>query len=133
MSLFSYWSINRLEEDWIKENKLKDGFEVFVAEKNGQIVGFIFFNMNNHEDNIDNIVVSKKERKKGVGRALVEYVERLAKSRGFEKITTDTTQNVNGIVWKGYGFWKKIGYKDNGRRLSTKYDFKIIPLVKKLK
>ena len=89
--------------------------------------------MNNHEDNIDNIVVSKEERKKGIGMALVEYVEQLTKSRGFDMITTDTTEHVNGILWKAYGFWKKMGYKDEGRRLSTKYDFKIIPLIKKLK
>lgn len=128
-----YWLNNKLEEDWIEKNKLKNGFEVFVAEKKGQIVGFIFFNMNNHEDNIDNIVVSKEERKKGIGGVLVKYVEKLAKSRGFDIITTDTTENVNGIPWKAYGFWKKMGYKDEGRRLSTKYDFKTIPLIKKLK
>ena len=127
-----YWSNNRLKEDWIKKNKLKDGIEVFVAEKKEQIVGFIFFNINNLDDNIDNIVVSKNERKKGIGRALVEYVEGLARSRGLDIITTDTTENINGIPWKAYDFWKKMGYKDNGIRLSTKYDFKVIPLVKEL-
>lgn len=63
----------------------------------------------------------------------VEYVEELAKSKGFDVITTDTTENAKGVPWKAYGFWKKMGYKDIGERLATKYDFKTIPLVKRLK
>ena len=66
------------------------------------------------------------------GRALVEYIEDLAKSRGMYVMTTDTTENGKGVPWKVYGFWKKMGYEDTGKRLASGYDFKIIPLVKKL-
>ena len=128
-----YSSIEKLRELWDRENRLKDGFEVFVAEFEGKVIGFIVYNMEAYDDNIDNVVVAKKEQGKGVGRALVEYVEGLAKSRGFDVITTDTTENAKGVPWKAYGFWKRMGYEDNGKRLSTNYDFKVIPLVKKLK
>ena len=128
-----YTSIERLRKIWEKENLLKDGFEVFVAECEGKVVGFIVYNMKNSDDNIDNVVVTKKEQRKGVGRALVEYVEALAKSRGFNVMRTDTTENAAGVPWKSYGFWRKIGYEDTGERLATKYGFKVIPLVKKLK
>ena len=49
-------------------------------------------------------------------------------------VTTDTTENAKGVPWKAYGFWKKIGYEDTGKRLAraSGYDFKIIPLIKKL-
>jgi len=77
-----YSSIEKLQKMWDKENLLMDGFEVFVAENDGEVIGFIVFTMKG-SDNIDNIVVAKEEQGMGVGRALVEYVEDLAKSRGF--------------------------------------------------
>jgi ribosomal protein S18 acetylase RimI-like enzyme len=126
-----YWTNEKINESWDKENKLKDNSEVFVAEDNGRVIGFIIFNQEVSDDNIDNIVVEKQEQGKGVGKALVKYVEELAKSRGFDFITTDTTENSMGVLWKAYGFWKKMGYKDTGRRIATRYDFKEVPLVKK--
>jgi len=126
-----YTSIDKLKEMWNKDNLLNDGFEVFIAEEQGKVIGFIVFTMKGI-DNIDNIVVAKKKHGKSVGRALVEYVERLAKSRDFDVIGTDTTENANGDVWKAYGFWRRLGYEDSGERLVTEYGFKVIPLVKKL-
>ena len=128
-----YSSIEKLRENWETCNRLKDGFEVFVAESRGEVIGFIVYNMNSQDDNIDNLVVTKEEQGKGVGRALVEYVEELAKSRGFDIMKTDTTENTEGIPWKGYGFWRKMGYEDTGKRVPTEYGFKVISLVKKLK
>lgn len=128
-----YSSIEELQKSWDRDNRLKDGLEVFVAVFEEKVVGFIVYNMESHDDNIDKIVVAKEEQRNGVGRALVEYVEELAKSRGFDFITTDTTENANGVPWKAYDFWKKLGYEDNGGRLATYYDFKVIPLVKRLK
>ncbi|MEJ2271390.1 MAG: GNAT family N-acetyltransferase [Candidatus Bathyarchaeota archaeon] len=127
-----YWSNEKFKKLWDKENRLKDNSEVFVAEKNGKIVGFIIFNMEISDDNIDNVIVEKEMQGKGIGRSLVEYVEKLAISRGLKIITTDTTENSNGVAWKAYGFWRKMGYQDTKKRLSTNYDFKVIPLVKKL-
>lgn len=127
-----YSSITKLREMWDFGNRLKDGFEVFVVEVLDRVVGFIVFT-DKGDDNIDSVVVAKDQQGKGIGRALVEYVEDLATSRGFCVIRTDTTENVNGVAWKAYGFWIKMGYEDSGERVSTKYDFKVIPLFKKLK
>ncbi len=126
-----YSSITKLKEIWNFGNRLKDGFEVFVSEEQGKVIGFIVFTMK-RDDNIDNIVVAKDERGKGVGRALVEFVEELAKSRGFSVLKTDTTENAEGVPWRAYGFWRKMGYEDKGVRLSTEYGFKVIPLTKNL-
>jgi len=128
-----YLSTEGLMKEWDKENRLIDGFEVFVAELEGKVVGFIVYNMESCDDNIDNIVVANEEQGKGVGRALVEYVERLARSRGCNVIKTDTTENANGVPWKGYGFWIRMGYEDTGERIPTKYAFKVIPLTKNLR
>jgi ribosomal protein S18 acetylase RimI-like enzyme len=104
-----------------------------VAEGQEKVIGFIVLNMGVSEDIIDNIIVAKEEQGKGVGRALVAYVEKLVKSRGFDVITTDTTENSKGVPWKAYGFWKKMGYEDTGERISSSYDFRNIPLIKRLK
>ena len=127
-----YKSVEKLQKMWNKENRLKDGLELFVAEFQENIVGFIVYNMESCDDNIDNLIVAREEQGKGIGRALVEYVEELAKSRGYDFIRTDTTENAKGVPWKSYGFWKKMGYKDTGERITSKYDFKNIPLVKGL-
>ena len=127
-----YYSKEHLMEIWETDNRLRVGSEVFVAVLGSRVVGFIVFNMNNRDDNIDNVVVAKGEQGKGVGRALVEFVENLARSRGMNVITTDTTENEKGIPWKAYGFWKRMGYKDTGIRMSSSHDFRVIPLVKKL-
>jgi ribosomal protein S18 acetylase RimI-like enzyme len=126
-----YTSVKKLREMWAFENRLKDGFEVFVAEDQGRVVGFIVFTVKG-DDNIDNLVVAKEWQGKGVGRTLVEFVEGLAKSRGFHVIRTDTTENAKGVAWRAYGFWIKMGYEDIGERIPSEYDFKNIPLVKKL-
>ena len=128
-----YSSIKSLLKIWVSRNLLNDGSEVFVAECEGKVIGFIVYNMKSVDDNIDNIVVGKAAQGKGVGRALVEYLEELAKSRGFLVITTDTTENAEGVPWKAYGFWRKMGYEDKGVRLPTEYSFKVIPLAKRLK
>ena len=126
-----YTSVDKLREMWDFGNKLKDAFEVFVAEVQGKVVGFIVFAMKG-SDNIDNIIVAKDQQGRGVGRALVEYVESLAISGGFDVIGTDTIENANGVAWKSYGFWIRMGYEDTGERVASDFDFKNIPFVKKL-
>jgi len=129
----TYSSIEELRKVWSRENRLKDGFEVFVAEDEGKMVGFIVFKMERDSGCIDNIVVVKEEQGKGIGRALVAYVEGIAKSKGCYLMKTDTTENADGVPWKSYSFWKIMGYEDTGERLPTKYDFKETPLIKRLK
>jgi ribosomal protein S18 acetylase RimI-like enzyme len=104
-----------------------------VAECETKIVGFIVYDMKSSDDNIDNVAVTKEKQGKGVGRALVEHVEAIAKSRGVTVVRTDTTENAKGVPWNSFGFWRKMGYEDTGERVATEYGFKVIPLLKKLK
>lgn len=113
-------------------NKLNDGSEVVVAEKNSEVVGFIVFSLERDCAYIDDIDITKSEQRKGIGRNLVAYVEKVAKANGRRRIKTDTTENVEGVPWKSYAFWTKMGFKDTGERLPTKWSFKTIPFVKKL-
>ena len=129
----TYTSTEELRKVWSRGNRLKDGFEVFVAENEGKMVGFIVFKTEPEVGYIDNIVVAKEEQGKGIGRALVTYAEGIAKSKGCLLMITDTSENADGVPWKAYSFWTRMGYEDTGERLPTNYDFKEIPLIKKLK
>jgi ribosomal protein S18 acetylase RimI-like enzyme len=129
----TYWSPEELRKVWNKENRLKDGSEVVVAEKERRIVGFIVFKMERDYAYIDDIDIRKEEQRKGIGKALVTHVENLALANGYSSIRTDTTENSEGHPWKSYGFWTKMGYKDTGKRLPTKWSFKTIPFIKNLK
>ena len=53
-----------LQNLWIRDNRLLNNFEVFVAEKNGRIVGFIVSKVESNCGYIDNILISKKDQKK---------------------------------------------------------------------
>jgi len=127
-----FYLCSRLKKAWENENRLKDGWEIYVANYSGSIVGFIVFKVENGVGYIDNTNVAKKQQGKGVGKALVSHVEEVARSRGIYVMQTDTTENAKGIPWHSYGFWTKMGYKDTGDRLPTKWDFKEIRFVKKL-
>ncbi len=41
---------------------LKGGCEVFVAEREGIVVGFIVYTVKSPNDNVDNLVVAKEEQ-----------------------------------------------------------------------
>lgn len=54
----TFSSAEELGNAWTAENRLRDGFEVFVAAADGEIVGFIVFKVERDYGYIDNIVVS---------------------------------------------------------------------------
>jgi len=129
----TYSSPDELMKFWAEGNGLKDGSEIIVAVKDGKIIGFIVFKKERDNLYIDNLHIIRDQQRRGVGRALVTHVENVALASGYSVIKTDTTENAQGIPWKSYGFWTKMGYRDTGERLPTKWDFMIIPFVKNLK
>jgi GNAT superfamily N-acetyltransferase len=126
----TFRDIKKLREIWTTGNRLNDDYEVIVSERGGQIVGFIVFKREQEFLYIDQMNVRKSEQKQGIGRALVEYVERLAIENGLARVETDTTENADGVPWNSYDFWLKMGFIDTGERLKTKWDLKTIPFVK---
>ena len=127
-----FYYVSGLKREWKEDNKLKGDWEIYAAEDNRGLLGYIVFKIESHEGYIDNINVPRRQQGKGVGKALVLRVEEIASSRGARLMRTDTTENAQGKPWKSYGFWTKMGYKDTGERLPTEWDFKEIPLIKSL-
>jgi ribosomal protein S18 acetylase RimI-like enzyme len=129
----TYSSTDELRKIWAGENWLQNGFRVFIAEDEGHIVGFIVFKMECDYGCIDNIVVAKDEQGRGIGTALVAHVENIAQAQGCTSMKTETTENADGVPWKAYSFWIRMGYEDTGQRLPTNYDFMEIPLRKQFR
>lgn len=128
----TFRDVERLKGIWTTGNRLKDDYEVIVSEEEGQILGFLVFKKEQDYLYIDQVNIRKSEQGKGIGRAFQEHVERLAIESGLKRIETDTTENAQGVPWRSYDFWIKMGFQDTGERLETKWDFKTIPFVKRL-
>ena len=127
-----FFSRPALRAAWDKNDTLKEGWKIAVAERGGNVSGFIVFGIKDGCGFIENLNVAKPQQRMGVGKALVLYVENSAKAAGCRLMKTDTTENADGIPWKSYGFWTKMGYKDTGERLPTESDFKEIRFLKEL-
>jgi GNAT superfamily N-acetyltransferase len=128
----TFRDVEKLEDEWTTGNKLRDDYEVIVAERRGQIVGYLVFKREKEFLYIDLVHIRKSEQRKGLGRAFLEYVERLAIEGGQTRIETDTIENAQGVPWKSYSFWLRMGFRDTGERLKTEWDFKMIHFVKQL-
>lgn len=90
---------------------------VFVAEKDGDVVGYAFcvhqqyVNNNNMTDvktlYIDDLCVDEAARGAHIGKALYEYVVGYAKAQGYYNVTLNVwADNVNAVK-----FYERIGLK----------------------
>jgi len=100
--------------EWHKMDLIHYGHEVewkeknfrFKAEENGQILGTI---SGKHESGvvyIGTIIVAEKFRGKGVGKILMEKVEKFTKKMGAHKIWLNT-----GYDWPAGKFYENLGFK----------------------
>jgi ribosomal protein S18 acetylase RimI-like enzyme len=111
--------------------KLKE-HGVLIAEQNLKPVGFVFFTQENDCLEIEEIDVLREYQGKGIGKALVKEVEKIAKDKKIASLKTGTSINAEGTPWKAYGFWKKMGFQDTGERTDSGYGFKYCKLVRSL-
>ena len=105
---------------------------VLVAEWNQKPVGFVFFTQENRCLEIEEIDVLRAHQRKGVGKALVNEVERITRDRKMVLLKTGTLINIEGTPWKAYGFWMRMGFQDTGERTDSGYGFKYSKLIKTL-
>jgi GNAT superfamily N-acetyltransferase len=103
----------KLSAAWIEPNKVGTE-QVWVAEADGRVVGFVTTEDRGGTLELVNIVVRKELQGKGVGTALVRFVEAMASDAGKSAVTTGTSQNADGIPWKSLPWWKHLGYVVTG-------------------
>jgi GNAT superfamily N-acetyltransferase len=103
-----------------------------VAEKAGIPVGFAYYRLKNDSVGIEEVDVKKECQGQGVGRALVQHIEKIAKERGLKRLVTGTSINTQGKPWKAYGFWVHMGFVDAGKRIEGAHGLKYVEFVKQL-
>ena len=107
----------KYNDEEIKKILADDHTPVFVAEKDGNVLGYAFcvhqqyINNNNMTDiktlYIDDLCVDEAARGAHVGKALYEYVIHYAKEQGYYNVTLNVwADNVNAVK-----FYEKIGLK----------------------
>ena len=105
---------------------------VLIANLDMLPVGFVFFIQEDDCLEIEEIDVLADYQKRGVGKALVNNVEGIAKDRKVAFLKTGTSINNKGMPWRAYGFWLRMGFKDTGKRTDSGYGFNYCEFIKRL-
>jgi len=113
-----------------KELKRRE-HDVIVAEKDGKPVGFAYCRYKRDCIGIEEIDVRKEYQQQGIGGALVQHVEKIAKEKRIKRLETGTSINKEGKPWKAYEFWIHMGFIDTGKRTESD-GLKYVELVKSL-
>lgn len=118
-----------LEE--LRKELLREDHGIIVAEKNGRPVGFAYFRYMRDCIGIEEIDVRKEYQEQGIGKPLVEYIERVAREKGIKRLETGTSVNKQGKPWKAYAFWMHMGFIDTGKRTESD-GIEYVKLIKSL-
>src|SRR5215212_1405359 len=103
---------------------VKPGAQAFVATIAGQPCGLIsFYPDNDYFTNhprayVDNLVVAAESERKGVGRALLDYVEHWARDNGYCEVALDVFAGNNGAI----AFYERQGYLPDHIRMVKPLD-----------
>lgn len=79
----------------------------FVLEKNREIIGYLGFWHKGASFHITNIAITEKYRRKGYGKKLLKFIEKIAATSKIKKISLEVRRS-NCIAQDMY---KKYGYK----------------------
>lgn len=104
---------------------------MIVGERAGKVLGFASYCYKPEQTEIDEIDVSRKFQRQGIGRTLVQYIEAVARRRKRTRIVTSTLVNALGRPWKVHGFWLHMGFMEAGETL-TSHGTRYVGLVKHL-
>jgi len=89
------------------KRKLKVQRELFlVAEIKGEIVGTAMAGFDGHRGWVYYVAVSKKYRRQGIGKALMEHVEKGLKDMGCPKLNLQVRSSNTEVA----EFYKRLGY-----------------------
>jgi len=101
----------------------------FVARENGRIVGFASFRINGGATLLSQLIISKKDRNKGIGGLLIKKVENFSKSKKCHVLYLETSEKHKGAL----KFYKNRGYKIVATLKNNKFHFDWYYLSKELK
>jgi GNAT superfamily N-acetyltransferase len=92
-----------------------EGELVYVFEEDGRVLAYTQVRVDPDAVELDNIDVAGEHQMKGIGKAMVDFVESLAKNLGKHYVTLGTSRNTaTGKPWRSYSFWLGLGYVVDG-------------------
>jgi len=113
---------------WLKEHDRHmtvqkiENEEVYVIKKNGEIIGWLRFNLFWDCVPFMNLIELKEEyRNKGIGTMLVKHWEEKMKEKGYNDVLTSTQSDEDA-----QHFYRKIGYSEIGGFKFRKDPYEII-------
>jgi ribosomal-protein-alanine N-acetyltransferase len=84
---------------------------VVVARAGDRLVGFAIMRYGNEEAHLDLLAVVPERRRQGVGRRLVEWLEKPALVAGITEVTLEVRSGNRGAR----AFYERLGYRESGR------------------
>ena len=94
------------------KDALWEGARFLVYEKDGEIVGYLGVRRVLEIGFIYNVAVKEKYRRCGIGRALLEELDRLAEKMGLEELTLEVRKSNSAAI----SLYTKMGYVSDGIR-----------------
>jgi ribosomal protein S18 acetylase RimI-like enzyme len=85
---------------------------VFVAERDGTIVGLLVLEVGDDGFFVDNVAVDPSHQGSGVGKALLEHAESAARNAGYDSIALYTHERMV----ENLALYSRIGYVEYDRR-----------------
>lgn len=102
-----FWVPHLLKSELMGEHKI-----YLIAKQNQEIVGFAGAMLNFPDLEIMNVVVKKTQRRKGIGKLLLEKLIEMAQKHHFENIFLE----VNETNQMAKGLYEKVGFEYIGLR-----------------
>lgn len=116
------------------ENEIKRSDpSVIVAEKGKIPIGFAYYRCKNNSIEIEEIDVIKECQGQGIGKALIQHIEKIAKEKGIKRLVAGTSVDSKGKTLKAYGFWIHMGFEDTGKRMQGLHGLKYVKFLKQVK
>ena len=115
------WSSKEPEDSPLNDEKKR-----FVAEEDGEIIGFSDYNMETNE--LSGLYVTPEYSSKGIGGKLLEVAEKDARENGLDHLWCESTITAKN-------FYKKHGYdvlKQSNHELKENLEMKIYKMKKEL-
>ena len=124
-----------MRKEWFAQKK-KDGFPVFVAEENNEVVGFstigAFRNWQAYQYSVENSVYVRTDmRGKGIGKLLLQATIDAAKKMKMHTIIAgiDASNETSIAMHKQFGFVEVAYFKEVGYKFDRWLDLKFLQLM----
>ena len=118
---------DKIADELLSEHDAENGIEYnlkhfsFIAKENGEAIGYLTGFSYYAEVTINNLIVLKKYRAKGVGTKLIEQVEEHFKDKGFNNINLVTNEFQAPKFYEKCGFSLEFKRENKENPQLTKY------------